>query len=274
MFAVEMTHRDPSPPFATGSARGLICARTPGEHDPGRRHWLGRRLHRSRSESVPGRQSRRHPGEGGEPALSPSKPASSPVPSCSKLRRSPLAPAPIRSWEEIDALQLGFGEGPCLDAIEHTLPCYAAELGSDTRWPAFGPAAASLGIRSLLSLPMPANGTWGAISLYARYPQAFGVIDRARGLPLASMTGFACFTARSHEDEERRAENLHAALVTNELIGQEPGPADLDRTGADHRGPGLPRLAPGLRAPQCQATRGLVDTGERPDTGASLPSVT
>ena len=111
---------------------------------------------------------------------------------------------------KVDALQLRTAEGPCLDAIKHKLPFYADELRTDTRWPSFGPAAASLGLRSLLALPMASDGTSGAINLYARYPQAFGVIDRARGLLLASMAGFACSTARSHEDEERRAENLHA----------------------------------------------------------------
>jgi AmiR/NasT family two-component response regulator len=37
------------------------------------------------------------------------------------------------------------------------------------------------------------------------------------------MAGFACSTARSLEEEARRVENLHAALVIRELIGQAEG---------------------------------------------------
>ena len=94
----------------------------------------------------------------------------------------------------VDALQLRTSEGPGLDAIVHGLTFYADELGTDARWPHFGPEAAAMGMRSLLALPIATDLTVGSLSLYARYPQAFGVIDRARGLLLASMAGLACWS--------------------------------------------------------------------------------
>jgi GAF domain-containing protein len=170
---------------------------------------------------------------------------------------------------EIDALQLGTGEGPCLDAIAHQLTCYAGELGTDPRWPKFGPVAAGKGMRSLLALPMVTDGTLGALNLYARYPQAFGVIDRARGLLLASMAAFACSAARSHEDEERRAENLHAALVTRELIGQAQGILiEREKITADQAFHVLRQASQHLNVKLREVARDLVDTGERPDTGS------
>jgi GAF domain-containing protein len=172
--------------------------------------------------------------------------------------------------DEIDALQLRSSEGPCLDAIAHKLTFYADELGTDPRWPAFGPAAASLGMRSLLALPMASNGTSGALSLHARYPQAFGVIDRARGLLLASMAGFAFSTARSHEDEERRVENLHAALVTREVIGQAQGILiERERITADQAFHILRQASQHLNIKLREVAQNLVDTGERPDTGSA-----
>ena len=75
---------------------------------------------------------------------------------------------------EIDALQLRTGEGPCLDAIANKLTFYAGELGTDPRWPNFGPEAAAMGMRSLLALPMATDGTLGALNLYARYPHLGG----------------------------------------------------------------------------------------------------
>ena len=170
---------------------------------------------------------------------------------------------------EVDALQLDAGEGPCLDAVALKLPSYASELVTDTRWPNFGPAAASRGMRSLLAIPMTANGISGAINLYARYPQAFGVMDRARGLLLASIAGFACSTARFHEEEERRAENLHAALVTRELIGQAQGILiERERITGDQAFHILRQASQHLNVKLREVAQDLVDTGERPDTGS------
>ncbi|MGA3217309.1 MAG: GAF and ANTAR domain-containing protein [Acidimicrobiales bacterium] len=170
---------------------------------------------------------------------------------------------------EIDGLQLRAGEGPCLDAIAHKLTFYADELGTDPRWPSFGPEAAAMGIRSLLALPMATDGTLGALNLYARYPQAFGVIDRARGLLLASMAGFACSIARAHEDEERRAENLHAALVTRELIGQAQGILiERERISADQAFHVLRQASQHLNVKLREVAQDLIETGERPDTGS------
>ncbi len=82
---------------------------------------------------------------------------------------------------EIDALQHRCGEGPCIAAITHGTTYYAEELGDDARWPAFGPQATALGVRSALAVSLSDDGSLGALNLYARCPQAFGVICRAKG---------------------------------------------------------------------------------------------
>ena len=172
--------------------------------------------------------------------------------------------------DEVDALQLSIGQGPCLDAVAQKLTFYADELGTDPRWPEFGREAEAKGLRSLLALPMATDGVLGALNLYARYPQAFGVVDRARGLLLASMVRFACSAARSHEDEERRAENLHAALITRELIGQAQGILiERERISADQAFHVPRQASQHLNVKLREVARDLVDTGERPDTGSS-----
>jgi hypothetical protein len=50
------------------------------------------------------------------------------------------------------------------------------------------------------------------LNFYARYPAAFGVVDQAKAAILASLASLALTVAQSHEEEERRADNLHAAL--------------------------------------------------------------
>ena len=171
---------------------------------------------------------------------------------------------------EIDGLQHDLGEGPCLDALSGTAAVYAEDLASDVRWPAFGPEATARGVRSLLALPLALNGAPGALNLYARYPQAFGVIDRGRGLLLAALAGLAFTTARAHEEEERKAAQLHSALATREMIGQAQGILmERERISSNQAFDILRRASQHLNLKLRVVAQDLVDTGERPDTGRS-----
>ena len=170
--------------------------------------------------------------------------------------------------EEIDSLQRESGQGPCLDAIAQRIMVYGDDLESDDRWPSFGPPAAGRGIRSALALPLTTHGTIGAINLYARYPAAFGVVDRAKGVILASLASVALNAAHSFEDEERRIENLHSALSSREVIGQAQGILmERERIAADQAFDVLRRASQYLNIKLREVAQTLVDTGERPDTG-------
>jgi hypothetical protein len=169
--------------------------------------------------------------------------------------------------DEVDGLQHQTSEGPCIDAARQRLIFYAHDLADDARWPRFGPLATTAGVRSLLAVPLPTNTTFGALNLYARYPEAFGVIDRAKGALLASLAGIAVSAARSHEDEERRAENLHAALSTREVIGQAQGILmERERLTPDQAFDILRRASQHLNRKLRDVAQELVDTGERPET--------
>jgi hypothetical protein len=169
---------------------------------------------------------------------------------------------------DLELLQRELGEGPSLDALTDGLTGYVADLKEDSRWPRFAPLAAERGLRSVLTLPISSSGVPGAINLYALYPWAFGVSDRARGLLLASLASIAAEAARSHEDEERRADNLHAALVTRELIGQAQGILiERERITGDQAFAILRQASQFLNLKLREVAQRLVDTGERPDTG-------
>ncbi|MHB1487791.1 MAG: GAF and ANTAR domain-containing protein [Acidimicrobiales bacterium] len=177
---------------------------------------------------------------------------------------------------EIDALQHRAGEGPCLDAIAEGGAFYADDLAGNladgSRWPRFGPQATSAGIRSILALSLSANGTLGALNLYAWYPQAFGVIDRAKGLMLASLAGLALSYAATHDAEDRRAANLQAALQSREVIGQAQGILmERERITPAQAFDILRRASQHLNIKLRDVAQALVDTGERPRTGSSTP---
>jgi len=174
---------------------------------------------------------------------------------------------------DLDAIQHRYSEGPSLDAIAQNGTFYAADLAGDSRWPLFGPHAADRGIRSILAIPLFADEAIGGLNLYAHYPQAFGVLDRARGLLLAALAGIAVGSAQSHEVDERREANLHAALVTREVIGQAQGILiERERITADQAFDILRRASQHLNLKLRNVAQTLVDTGETPDTGTTRAS--
>ena len=100
---------------------------------------------------------------------------------------------------------------------------YADDLMNDARWAIFGPKSVSVGVRCALAISLVVNNTPGALNLYARYPQGFGATDRAKAAMLATLGSLSLGGALIHEVDDRRADNLHMALGTRELIGQAQG---------------------------------------------------
>lgn len=179
---------------------------------------------------------------------------------------TPVATDPV--VVAVDALQHQTMQGPCLDAITLRLTFYADDLDKDMRWLHFAPQAVKAGIRSVLALPLVAAPQQGALNLYARYPAAFGVGDRARAAILVSLASLAISVAHTHEDEERHAANLHAALATRETIGEALGILmERERITANQAFEILRRASQHLNIKLREVAQNLVETGEEPDTG-------
>jgi hypothetical protein len=180
---------------------------------------------------------------------------------------TPVHTAPVVA--ELDDLQIRGNQGPCLDCMARGTALYAEDLADDDRWPDFGPQAAAAGARSLLALCLLNDGVVaGALNLYARYPLAFGAVDRARGLVLAGLAGLALSVAEAHEEEVRRAENLRQALITRQLIGQAQGILmERERVTAEQAFDILRRASQHLNTRLREVAQDLVETGERPETG-------
>ena len=52
---------------------------------------------------------------------------------------------------EIEDIQYGVGEGPCISAMQEGQTVLSRSLGGDTRWPRFGGRVARLGVHSAIS---------------------------------------------------------------------------------------------------------------------------
>ena len=55
---------------------------------------------------------------------------------------------------DVDDIQYGLGEGPCISAAAQGSTIRAGSLGGDKQWPRFGPRVGRLGLHSALSLPL------------------------------------------------------------------------------------------------------------------------
>ena len=171
--------------------------------------------------------------------------------------------------EVVDRLQIGAGEGPCIDASRSNSTFYAADLIDDQRWPTFGPLAVATGIRSVLAYSLSADRP-SALNLYAQLPAAFGATDRAQGLLFATLASLALDSAQERASEEKRAGNLIDALRTRELIGQAQGILmERERITGDQAFDVLRRASQHMNIKLREVAETLVETGESPDTGST-----
>ena len=80
-----------------------------------------------------------------------------------------------------DEVQYADGTGPAFAALHPGSPIAVPDIRAATRWPAYGDAAARLGIRASLSIPLFAGrGTAiAALNLYGHDPQAMAQLTAA-----------------------------------------------------------------------------------------------
>ncbi len=126
--------------------------------------------------------------------------------------------------KEVDDIQYGIGEGPCVTAATNGVTVRSGSLGTDGSWPEFGPRVSHLGVHSALSLPLVGpDGVLGAMNVYAHARDAFD--DRAAELgelyavPAAISVQNAQILAQALE----LAGQLEKAMATRSVIDHAMG---------------------------------------------------
>ena len=126
--------------------------------------------------------------------------------------------------QEVDNIQYGLGEGPCISAAATGRTMRSGSLGDDQRWPPFGPRADRLGVHSVLSLPLVAGDVVvGAMNVYAHAPGSFDERSEELGELFAVPAAIAVQNAQILEQTRRLAESLQAALTSRAVIDQAIG---------------------------------------------------
>jgi GAF domain-containing protein len=133
---------------------------------------------------------------------------------------------------EIDDIQYGMGQGPCITAASEGRTIVCGSLGADPRWPRFGGRVARRGVHSVVSLPLiTPEGVVGAMNVYAHAKDVFDERAADLGEVFAAPAAIAVQNAQVLAQTRRLASQLQAALETRGVIDRAVG-IMMSRTGS------------------------------------------
>jgi GAF domain-containing protein len=159
----------------------------------------------------------------------------------------------------LDRLQQELGDGPCISAARRQCVSRIEDTGQDGQWPEFSAAAARLGVRSMLCVPLWVDERGlGALSLYAGEVAAFSDLHERVTTLLATFAALALA-------EAQHADQLLDALGSRDVIGQAKGIL-MERHGvtADAAFGVLSRISQAENIKLAEIARRLVETGTLP----------
>ncbi len=125
---------------------------------------------------------------------------------------------------QVDEIQYGHDEGPCLRALATGQVVVVEDLADDDRWGGYRMPALGHGVRSSLSLPLRADGAvLGALNIYATTPRAFGPAEQLVAGRFADEASRALALAVRLAEHSEMSAHLQAALASRAVIDQAVG---------------------------------------------------
>jgi len=136
----------------------------------------------------------------------------------------PVALASDDWSQSLDELQFKEHEGPCLDAHRTGNAFRIRDLKAEPRWPSYVPRAVEQGARSILSLPMAAEGSLiGALNVYSTEPDAFDAEAASIGEIVAAHAGLASQVSAAFFGHRDLADQMSEAMRSRAVIEQAKG---------------------------------------------------
>ena len=125
---------------------------------------------------------------------------------------------------DADELQYERGYGPCMDAGRAGQMMLVDDMRSDQRWPDYAQHAASHGVLSSLSVPLPFQGaTIGALNTYASQPNVFDDNDVELAHEVAAWVAVAVGNAEVAARSSGDLTQLRTTMMTRAFIEQAKG---------------------------------------------------
>jgi GAF domain-containing protein len=125
---------------------------------------------------------------------------------------------------QVDEIQYGTDEGPCLEAMRGGIVLQVDDLTRDERWTSYRAHAIAYGVRSSLSLPLIVDGeSLGALNLYSTTPAAFGGPQREKAEAFAAQASAALALSLRQVRQIEMQHQLAEAMVSSSVIDQAVG---------------------------------------------------
>jgi len=120
----------------------------------------------------------------------------------------------------VEALQLEFGEGPCITAYRTGKQVLIPDLCLDRQFPRFSPAARAAGLGAVFSFPIAVEGQQlGALDVYRNEPGPLLIEDVTASQILADVAASYVYNARVHAGERRATEQFREQALHDALTG-------------------------------------------------------
>ncbi|GAA1143877.1 GAF and ANTAR domain-containing protein [Nesterenkonia lutea] len=136
-----------------------------------------------------------------------------------RAKRNVVAAASSPEAKQLDEVQAGFDEGPCLEAQRTNTVISVADVRTERRWPGYMAAVREFGMRSVLAMPLTLHSeAQAAMNLYTSTPEAFGPAEIAaarRYADLASQVGLIALRLAARSEN---VEHLQAAMESRTAI--------------------------------------------------------
>ena len=178
--------------------------------------------------------------------------------------RTPVHTDPLAT--RLDEVQYRLDEGPCVESTR--TPglglTFSGDLGAGREYPRFGPAAARLGVHSVLAVGLFATvesvPRTGALNLYSFQVGGIDELDRDLAVILAAHASTALAATMASTAAELEAAQLRQALTSRDVIGQAKGIL-MERRGitADEAFDALRRASQSLNVKLTQVAQTLVE---------------
>jgi GAF domain-containing protein len=125
---------------------------------------------------------------------------------------------------ELDEVQYGEGEGPCLESLHTGETVEVTDLAEETRWGDYRGHALGYGVRSSLSVPLRVNGdTKGALNLYSANVSSFNGGSRQRAEIFAAQASAVLTVVVRQAQQLELSDQLRQALAARSVIDQALG---------------------------------------------------
>jgi GAF domain-containing protein len=125
---------------------------------------------------------------------------------------------------QVDEIQYGADQGPCLDALRDGMVVETDDLSREERWDRYRPAAVASWVVSSISLPLIVDGeSLGALNLYSGAPAAFAGPQRAQAQAFAARCAAALTLSLRQVRQAQIQNQLAEALASSSVIDQAIG---------------------------------------------------